>query len=78
MSTYITEEFDAVEGKAGREKQNVGTKCTEEESNDKKDVRSNNSVLCLTKQNSLLDPAMAVINIDGLTLDIPNLNSCNV
>ena len=67
-----------VEGKVGREKQNVGTKCTEEESNDKKDVRSNNSVFCLTAQNSLLDPAMAVMDIDQLTLDIPNLNSCDI
>ena len=58
--------------------QNVGTTCTEEESNDKKDVCSNNSVLCLTAQNSLLDPAMAVMDIDQLTLDIPNLNSCDV
>ena len=67
-----------VEVKVGREKQKVGTKCTEEESNDKRDVRSNNSMLCLTEQNPLLDPAMAVMDIDQLTLDIQNLDNFEV
>ena len=77
-TTYVTEEFDAVEGTVGMEKQNAGKKCTDEESNDKKYICTNNSVFSLTAQNSLLDPAMAVMDIDQITLDIPNLNSCNI
>jgi hypothetical protein len=35
-------------------------------------------VLCLTAQNSLLDPAMAVMDIDQLTLDIQKLDNFEV
>ena len=58
----ISDETATVEGILCSKKQKVGTKFIEEESEDKKLVRINNSGFFLPIWNYFLDPAMTLIN----------------
>ena len=75
---HISYVIPTVEGAVGSKKQKIGTNCTEEESKNKKSVRINNSGFLLPIQNSLLDPAMVVMDLDQHTQDTSNIEIDNI
>ena len=73
----ISDWIATVEGKVGIKKK-IDTNCTEEELEGKKSVNINNYRFFQPVRNSLLDPAIVVMDLDQLTQDTPYVESDNV